>query len=890
MRMKRLICSLLSASFVYSLSSSADVVNVAENATPANSSPLWSGAKWDIHMLIDGDTSTVFHLDTTPDTGANYTLDLGKDYDIREIRIYPRQDGCCPARLANIHVSVNKDSGGSIGSEVWGTDLFTDGSDAGANAGGVVKVTLPAPATGRWVEVKALADPVPDYSLQVTELEVYADVPASEVNRALGGLVTANQPVYSGQTVTSLVNGNRADVVHGAAELSPGFAYDINLGTTINLSRIVLWPRQDTCCAERLTNFRVSVHSDDSGKPGPSVWSADLYNDGSNPPSDPGTREVLLASADASGTFKGQWIRIETLENPVQDFALQLAEVEAFGEVVGSANLFLTGQPKDAAVGLGQTVSFTVFASAPGGDPTKIAYQWQKNGIDIPGGTNATYTTPFLGGADDKSKFRAVVSYPGLPPQTSSEATLRIDLAYHAKVSTSSPLWGPGGWNIGMLVDGNRNAVFHLDTTPALNAAYDVNLGDPVKIEEIDIYPRQDGCCPERFSNLQVSVHKDNSGSIGDPVWSATIFTDGSNPGSSGGTIVRLAATNDPTGNFEGQWIRIESLDDPVPDYALQMTELEVYGSFASSTTTLTITQDPSDVATGLGATTQLSVSTKIVNGDPTKVTYQWQRNGTNIPGATGAIYTTPPLTSADDKAKYQVVVSYPGLADQTSAVATLRINYAFHAKAYTSSPLWVPGGWTINNLVDGDRRGVFHLDTAPATGAAYQVNLGMPVQLDEIELWARQDGCCGERLTNFRVTVNNDKNGAIGDPVWTADFFTDGTNPLSAPGSVVHITADKNPGGKFAGQWIQVQSLEDPVQDYALQMTELEAYGQPVSTAGGTPNIGIASAGNKLRLSWSSGSLESATDVTGPYQPVLNAASPWDVAPNQTRQFYRAR
>src|SRR5262249_47473072 len=156
--------------------------------------------------------------------------------------------------------------------------------------------------------------------------------------------------------------------------------------------------------------------------------------------------------------------------------------------------------------------------------------------------------------------------------------------------------------------------------------------------------------------------------------------------GSAPGTVVPLLANLNPGGQFQGQWIRIESLDNPVPDYALQMTELEVYGSFVSTLTTLTITQNPTDIAAGLGATATLSVITKLVNGDPTKVTYQWQRNGTDIPGATAATYTTPPVTGADDKAKFRCVVGYPGLASQTSTEATLRVNLAYHAKAFTNS------------------------------------------------------------------------------------------------------------------------------------------------------------------------------------------------------------
>jgi hypothetical protein len=108
--------------------------------------------------------------------------------------------------------------------------------------------------------------------------------------------------------------------------------------------------------------------------------------------------------------------------------------------------------------------------------------------------------------------------------------------------------------------------------------AYWVNLGLDVPVDHIEIYPRQDGCCPDRLANFQVSLHADNNGELGDLSWSADLFTDaGSNAGAAPGTVVILRP-EDGFGEFHGSWIRILALGDPVPQYFLQLTELEVYG------------------------------------------------------------------------------------------------------------------------------------------------------------------------------------------------------------------------------------------------------------------------------------------------------------------------
>src|SRR5207249_9809074 len=161
------------------------------------------------------------------------------------------------------------------------------------------------PQTGRWIQVKSLENPIQDYALQMTELEVYADVPPAEVNRALHAVATTSQALYAGRNPSGLVDGNRGtsdpEVLHGPETITSPFYYEINLGTTVKLSRIVIWARQDTCCPERLTNYRVPVHKDNNGKIGDAVWKANMRTDGSNPGSDPGSKDVLTADLDKAG-------------------------------------------------------------------------------------------------------------------------------------------------------------------------------------------------------------------------------------------------------------------------------------------------------------------------------------------------------------------------------------------------------------------------------------------------------------------------------------------------------------------------------------------------------------------------------------------------------------
>jgi len=65
----------------------------------------------------------------------------------------------------------------------------------------------------------------------------------------------------------------------------------------------------------------------------------------------------------------------------------------------------IVSQPEDRSVTAGETASFQVVAD---GSPP-LVYQWQRNGVDIPGATGSIYTTPVLAVGDD-AVFSVTVS------------------------------------------------------------------------------------------------------------------------------------------------------------------------------------------------------------------------------------------------------------------------------------------------------------------------------------------------------------------------------------------------------------------------------------------------------------------------------------------------
>jgi len=101
-------------------------------------------------------------------------------------------------------------------------------------------------------------------------------------------------------------------------------------------------------------------------------------------------------------------------------------------------------------------------------------------------------------------------------------------------------------------------------------------------------------------------------------------------------------------------------------------------GSATSNTATLTVLQQPSgpvitihpiSQTVTVGQTATFSVSAT----GTAPLSYQWQKNGVSISGATSASYTTPPTTLSDNGATFRCIVSN-SLGSATSNTAILTV------------------------------------------------------------------------------------------------------------------------------------------------------------------------------------------------------------------------
>ncbi len=131
-----------------------------------------------------------------------------------------------------------------------------------------------------------------------------------------------------------------------------------------------------------------------------------------------GSKAMPVTMADAGGALRigtrddfAHWLNGDLAEliffrSSITD-ADRIAIHQYLGEKHGIQLVYDLNVAEHPVVGRleGQTATFSVSTEDP-----SLEYQWQKNGIDIPEATNASYTTPALVVADTGTSYRARVS------------------------------------------------------------------------------------------------------------------------------------------------------------------------------------------------------------------------------------------------------------------------------------------------------------------------------------------------------------------------------------------------------------------------------------------------------------------------------------------------
>jgi len=362
----------------------------------------------------------------------------------------------------------------------------------------------------------------------------------------------------------------------------------------------------------------------------------------------------------------------------------------------------ITTQPASQVVTAGQPATFSVAATGTG----PLSYQWQKNGVNISGATSSSYTTAATTTSQSGTKYDVVVSN-SAGSVTSASATLTVNAAAVAPTITTQPAnetitagqtatftvvasgtaplsyqWQQNGVNI-------SGATASSYTTPATTTSQSGTTFDVVVSNSA-------GSVTSAAATLTV-----NAAAV-----APTITTQPANETVVAGQTATFTAVANGTGPLSYQWLKnganisgatSSSYTTPATTTSQSGTTFDVVvtnsaGSVTSTQATMTvnaaavaptITTQPANQTVTAGQTATFTV----VASGTAPLSYQWQKNGANIAGATSSTYTTPATTASDSGSTFDVIVTNTA-GSVTSSAAALTVNAS-------TAPPTVPTGLT---------------------------------------------------------------------------------------------------------------------------------------------------------------------------------------------------
>jgi hypothetical protein len=310
----------------------------------------------------DGSVANFTHADNTNGAPSNpyWRVNLQGVFDLTRIEIVDRTSCCDPNRLNGSEIRFFDDAQQQIGGVLTISGLPAN------NVAATATVTFNNAGAG-WEGVSYVRIDGYTQYFQFAEFRAFAaDPPPGEnSNLALGKPVIASGATWNGFPPTLIADGNPSSFSHPLTNVgTQGFYYQIDLQSGSFLDRILVRNRNDGCCPERLSNYKVSLLADSGGNPGAVNWSASVRTNGTN--SGSGGIDTLRG-VDGAGTFSGRFVRVENLSTG--GYSPQIAEVEVYGAPLPVIAFFNTSAGNITATG------------APG-LPTSATLSWSVSNYD----------------------------------------------------------------------------------------------------------------------------------------------------------------------------------------------------------------------------------------------------------------------------------------------------------------------------------------------------------------------------------------------------------------------------------------------------------------------------------------------------------------------------
>jgi glucose/arabinose dehydrogenase len=386
--------------------------------------------------------------------------------------------------------------------------------------------------------------------------------------------------------------------------------------------------------------------------------------------------------------------------------------------------------PQSLTLDPGLPASFLVIASGQ----TPLSYQWQRNGVDIPGATSSSYSLSSVAASDNGATFDVVVSN-GQGTVTSASAVLTVIPVLPGGLVDEWAMDEHGGALAGDSVGGNNATLIGNPAFVAANrpggGGNALQLNGVSQFAQVANAPSLDGTAQvtitlwanpslldgktralvskrvnyltgwaySLFFGAGNRLYVDFNGN-GDQFASNTVFNtntwyflavtfDGTQPRAQrvklyvNGTLDITAPSSTTAIPHYASNLFIGNMNNPYsPTFAGLLDDVRIFRSALGAGDIQNVMNGPE--ISGAPIISQQPTSPTVSDGQPAMfsvtatgeapLSYQWQRNGVNIAGATSATYALAAAGLVDNGALFDVVVSN-AIGSATSGLTALVVN-----------------------------------------------------------------------------------------------------------------------------------------------------------------------------------------------------------------------